>query len=330
MATERLTRRRALGLLAAAAGLPLALRASRATAEVVTWRGRALGAPATLVLHHPDRAAAERLLAACATELSRLEAIFSLYRADSAISELNRNGALAAPPRELVAILEDCRRYHAATAGAFDPTVQPVWRLYASHFADGGAPEGPPASALAEARARIGLDALHVSSDRIAFARPGMALTLNGVAQGWITDRIIDILRSAGVTSTLVDMGEIRALGDNAGAPWRAGIAQCDTVLPLVNRALATSSPAGFCFDPAARFSHILDPRTGLSVSAFASQVIVTATTAADADALSTALVVVEPMLAAKALEKIPGAAIAHVFSKAPSLPSGILDFDAP
>jgi thiamine biosynthesis lipoprotein len=317
MATERLTRRRALGLLAAAAGLPLALRASHATAEVVTWRGRALGAPATLVLHHPDRAAAERLLAACAAELSRLEAIFSLYRAESALSELNRTGALAAPPRELVAILEDCRRYHAATDGAFDPTIQPVWRLYASHFAAGGAPEGPPPAALAEARARIGLDAVRVSPDRIAFAHPSMGLTLNGIAQGWITDRIIDLLESAGVTSTLVDMGEIRALGDKAGTPWRASIAHCDIILPLTNRAVATSSPAGFCFDPAARFGHILDPRTGLPVSALVPQMIVTAATAADADALSTALVLVEPKLAARVLGKIPGAAIAHVCSDA-------------
>ena len=67
MTTERLTRRRALGLLAAAAGLPLVLRAGRATAEVVTWHGRALGAPATLVLHHPDRAAAKRAFDAMMT-----------------------------------------------------------------------------------------------------------------------------------------------------------------------------------------------------------------------------------------------------------------------
>lgn len=313
MATDWLTRRRALGLLAAAAGLPLALRATRATAAVVTWHGRALGAPTTLILHHPDRAAAERLLTACAAELSRLEAIFSLYRADSALSELNRVGALASPPPELVAILEDCRRYHAATASVFDPTIQPLWRLYASHFAAGGASEGPPPAALAEARASVGLDAVHVSPDRIVFARPGMALTLNGVAQGWITDRITDLLRSAGVTSTLVDMGEIRAVGDNAGAPWRAGIAGCDTIVALTDRAVATSSPAGFRFDPAARFGHILDPRAGLPVSVLVPQVSVTATTAADADALSTALVILNPKAAAKALEMIPGAAIADV-----------------
>ncbi|MFO1107173.1 MAG: FAD:protein FMN transferase [Amaricoccus sp.] len=291
MTTERLTRRRALGLVAAAAGLPLALRASRATAEVVTWRGRALGAPATLILHHPDRVAAERLVAACVVELDRLEGVLSLYRADSAVSELNRTGALAAPPPELVAILADCRTFHAATAGAFDPTVQPLWRLYASHFQQGGGEEGPAPAALAAALAATGLDAVHASRDRIAFTRPGMALTLNGIAQGWITDRIVDRLRAAGVTTTLVDMGEIRGLG----GPWQVGVEGTDTVLPLTNRAVATSSPQGFAFDPAGRFTHLIDPRTGATPARY-SRITVTAPTAAAADALSTGAALMDRM----------------------------------
>lgn len=309
--TERLTRRRALGLLAAAAGLPLVLRATRATAEVVTWHGRALGAPATLILHHPDRPTAERLVAACAAELERLEGILSLYRPDSALSELNRTGALAAPPPELVAILADCRRFHAATAGTFDPTVQPLWRLYADHFQSGGSEEGPAPAVVAAARARVGLDAVAISPDRIALARPGMALTLNGIAQGWITDRIVDRLRAAGVTSSLVDMGEIRALGDDAGTPWRVGIDGSDEILALADRAVATSSPAGFRFDPAGRFGHIIDPRNGTAVAA-AVQVTVTAPEAATADALSTALVLQDEAGARATLARFPLASARH------------------
>ncbi len=291
MATEFLTRRRALGLLAAAAGLPLVLRASRATAEVVSWHGRALGAPATLVVHHPDRRAAERLVAAAAAELARLEGIFSLYRRDSALSELNRAAALAAPPPELVAILDDCRRYHALTGGAFDPTVQPLWRLYAAHFAAGGGPDGPPAAALAEARAAVGLDAVHASGDRVVLGRPGMALTLNGIAQGWITDRVVDLLRAGGVTTTLVDMGEIRGLGPE---PWRVGIAGSDAIVALKDRAIATSAAAGFAFDPAGRFTHIIDPRTGATPRRYA-RLTVVAPTAAAADALSTGFSLIAP-----------------------------------
>jgi thiamine biosynthesis lipoprotein len=310
MTTERLTRRRAIGLVAAAAGLPLVLRATRATAEVVTWHGRALGAPATLILHHPDRPAAERLLAACAAEVERLEAILSLYRADSALSELNRAGALALPPPELVALIDACRPFNAATAGAFDPTVQPLWRLYAAHFAAGGDPSGPPAAAVAEARALVGLDAVHASRARIVFARPGMGLTLNGIAQGWITDRVVDLLRAAGITSSLVDMGEIRALGDAGGHPWRVAVKPDGAVLALADRAVATSAAEGFRFDPAGRFGHILDPRSGLPAAA-AARATVTAPEATTADALATALTLLEGPSARAALAAFPLASAA-------------------
>ena len=126
-------------------------------------------------------------------------------------------------------------------------------------FAAGGDPAGPPAAALAGARSRVGLDAVRASRARIAFTRPGMALTLNGIAQGRITDRIIDLMRACGVTSSLVDMGEIRALGDNDGHAWQVAIAGTDIVLPLADRAVATSSPDGFHFDAAGRFGHIID-----------------------------------------------------------------------
>lgn len=286
MRAEVLTRRRALGLLAAAAGLPLVARAGQATAEVVTWHGRALGAPATLILHHPDRAAAERLVTACVAELERLEGILSLYRPESALSELNRAGALAAPPPELVAILDESRRYHALTAGAFDPTVQPLWRLYADHFAAGGDPAGPAPARVADTLARVGLDAVEVSPDRIALTRRGMALTLNGIAQGWITDRIADRLRAGGITSTLVDMGEIRGVGPH---PWQVGIPGPDGggTLAITDRAVATSAAAGFAFDPSGRFTHIIDPRSGATPNPYAS-ITVIAPTAAAADALST------------------------------------------
>jgi thiamine biosynthesis lipoprotein len=302
MVTERLTRRRAIGLLRRRRW-----PAPRRPRLAVDRRGRhlarpRLGVPATLILHHPDRVAAERLLTRAALEVARLESIFSLNRADSALSELNRTGALAVPTPELVAILDECRRFHARTDGAFDPTIPPLWRLYATHFAAGGDPTGPPAAALAEARARVGLDAVRANRARIAFTRPGMALTLNGIAEGWITDRIVDLMREAGVTSSLVDMGEIRALGDNDGRPWQVAIAGAGTVLPLTDRAAATSSPDGFHFDGAGRFSHIIDPRSGATPRRYA-RVTVTAPAAATADALSTGLMLLDPRSVSRALQ---------------------------
>ncbi|HTO33159.1 MAG TPA: FAD:protein FMN transferase [Pararhizobium sp.] len=229
------------------------------------------------------------------TEVSRLEEVFSLYRSTSAISELNRVGGLAAPPADLVALLEACRHHWHGSGGAFDPTIQPLWALYRDHFSVPGAdPDGPPTETIARAVARVGFDAVRFNRDRIVFTRPGMALTLNGIAQGYVTDRVVSMLRDAGITSSMVDMGEGRAIGGQAdGTPWRVGLADLqdaerpDSVLDLVDRAVATSSPAGFHFDAARRFGHILDPRNGGASAAYR-RLTVVAPDATTADALST------------------------------------------
>lgn len=292
-----LSRRRFIGISAAAAGLPLLpFGRAEAAAELVVWRGVALGAAATLQIHHSDRRAAERLIGRALGEVRRLEALFSLYRDDSMLVELNRRGAIAAPPGDFVRLLEESRRYARLTRGCFDPTVQPLWRLYAAHFARPGADlNGPPQEAVAAARELVGWEGVVVGPDRVALARRGMALTLNGVAQGYITDRIAELLRSAGVTRSMIDLGESRAVGPHpAGRPWRAGLAdpkRPDRVVEeveLVDRALATSAPYGFRFDPAGRFNHLFEPRSGAPAHRYLS-VSVVMPTATAADALSTA-----------------------------------------
>ncbi|RFC65795.1 FAD:protein FMN transferase [Mesorhizobium denitrificans] len=295
------TRRRAIAIFAAAAGLPL-IRPARAATHAVTWKGQALGAPATLILHHENRDKAQRLIDRVVTEVSRLEEVFSLYRSTSAISELNRVGGLVAPPAELVVLLEACRHHWHESGGAFDPTIQPLWALYRDHFSAPDAdPDGPPADAIARAVGQVGFDAVRFNRDRIVFARPDMALTLNGIAQGYVTDRVVSILRDAGITSSMVDMGEGRAIGGQAdGTPWRVGLADLqdaerpDSVLDLIDRAVATSSPAGFHFDTARRFGHILDPRNGGASAAYR-RLTVVAPDATTADALSTVFSLTDP-----------------------------------
>jgi thiamine biosynthesis lipoprotein len=258
---------------------------------------------ASIRLAHPDRAAAERLLTACVAEIARLEAIFSLYRADSAISRLNAEGALDAPPLELVELLGRCAAFSERTGGAFDVTVQPLFRCYAEHFARPDAdPAGPR---IEDALALVGWRGVEVGPDRVAFARSGMAITLNGVAQGYITDRVAELLRARGMTDVLVDLGELRALGRHPGGrPWRAGLPGRAEALDLVDgagaSALAVSSGAGSPFEPTGRLNHLLDPATGRCGDP-ARLVAVLAPDATTADALATALAVV-PTPSARAL----------------------------
>ncbi len=286
-------RRRFLQIAGMAAVLPAQ---ARATAQPITWRGTALGADAMLELYHPDRSEAARLLERCIAEVRRLEGIFSLYQPTSAINRFNREGNLDDPPVELVELLSTSAAINRVTMGAFDPTVQPLWDLYASHFSDPHAdPSGPSNASLASALVRVDCSALEIGCDRIRFAKPAMAITLNGIAQGYITDRVVDLLHSAGIDQTLVDMGEVRVLGTRPdGSPWRVGLedptfpGQVRSHLELVNRAVSTSGGYGFHFDVEGRFNHIFDPRTGECSRNFLA-VSVVARTATLADALSTA-----------------------------------------
>lgn len=296
-----LTRRRLITIAAAAAGTALAGRNARA-GDAVRWHGAALGAQVSIEIHHPDRAAAERLVRQSLAEVRRLEGLFSLYQPDSAICTLNRTGVLAAPDPDMVALLRTALAFAEMTGGAFDPTVQPLWQLYSAHFsAEDADPDGPPAGKLAEALARVGHDGVLVSADRIALARHGAGLTLNGIAQGYATDRVVDMLRGAGLSTTLVDMGEVRAIGARPdGTPWQVGLANADrpgrldTTVAIVDRAVATTAGTGFQFDRAGRFTHLFDPRTGRSPAHYRS-VSVIAPTATEADALSTAFSLLPP-----------------------------------
>lgn len=297
------TRRRALAAIAAAAGFPLAAFAGsgRDAPPVVHWRGIAMGAPAGITLCHPDPALARRAVAACLDEVARLERVFSLYRADSELVALNRDGRLTAPSHDLVALMAKAARFGALSDGAFDVTVQPLWRLYSRHFTGPGRDGAAPDPRLVEtARSLIDYRAIETEPGELRLARLGMAVTLNGIAQGAITDRITMLLRDIGFEQVLVELGEIRGLG---GRPWRIGLEDPEArgrikgTIPLVDGAVATSGGYGTLFEPSGRFHHLFDPATGDSADTCLS-VSVMATDATTADAAATALAVTGPQRA--------------------------------
>ena len=321
------TRRRFIAIAAAAAGLPLVATGARAeTAHLHRWTGIALGAAAEIVLHDTDTARAHGLIARCVAEIDRLEDVFSLYRTESAVSRLNREGRLAAPPLELVALLAEARVFSERTEGAFDATVQPLWRLYAAHFARPGAdPRGPAAADLARTQALVDYRAVEIEPSTVRFARPGMAVTLNGIAQGYITDRVAVLLQDAGMGDVLLDIGEVRALGRHpAGRPWRVGLrhaAEPETVartLALADRAVATSADIASPFDASGRHHHLFDPATGRPAPT-TGQVSVIAPRATVADALSTALAVSPPTRAATYAARFPEIEVVTDAARQPS-----------
>ena len=302
--SKPVTRRRALfigAVLVAGAALPSALMAPRAfAAKPVRWSGQALGAHAEIELVGASDAEAKPVLAAVEAEIARLEGIFSLYRQDSALARLNRDGTLADPPPELLEVLALSRAVHRQTGGLFDPTVQPLFAFYAQWFTKAHRGHLPEVHEVAPVLARVGMDKVIFDDARIAFARPGMALTLNGIAQGYLTDRIAALLKSHGYGNMLLDIGEIQAVGKGLnGAGWQVGIRQGVSGAALAERvtlsdqAVATSMMLGTTFDAQGHAGHILHPKKGLTRE-YTLRASVIHSSAAFADAMSTAVVLMD------------------------------------
>lgn len=309
---DRPTRRRALTILAGAAMGGLVASAARAASTDRVWEGVALGADARIVLQGFAPKDADALIADCQAEVARLEAVFSLHDAGSALARLNRQGRLDDAPDDFLDLVARAHRFHTLSGGAFDPSVQPLWELYAAHFRDHPADEnGPPADAVRAAVARVGFDRIEVRGRGIGMPA-GMRLTLNGIAQGYITDRVTDLLRARGARHVLVDLGEFRAAGPKLdGSPWRVGLRnptgpfRLDGAVPLTANALATSGGYGTSFDAAGRYHHLFDPRTGACARRTLT-VSVVAPTAIEADALSTAFSIMDRPSIDRVLKELP------------------------
>ena len=304
-----MNRRRFLAFAAAGTASGLAgLGQPGFAAQATVWEGVALGARARITIDH-DPHEARQLIAAMTGEIARLEGLFSLYRADSAISRLNRDGRLDHPVPDFLSLLSVCDRINTASGGAFDPTIQSAWAALAERYKGGN-------DAAARAAINVGWKDISFAPREIAFARPDMAITLNGIAQGYITDRIAALMRDAGLNHILVDMGEMRSVGPRKdGSAWPIGIgavrdeAKQMRLILKADRALAVSHSRGTVFDPEGRMGHILDPTRGRPVPQNR-HVAVEASSAVLADGISTALCVTGEEGTGRLADAFPGADI--------------------
>jgi thiamine biosynthesis lipoprotein len=255
------------------------------------------------------RAAAEAAL----DEIDRLEAQLSFYRADSELSRVNGHAA-DRPVRvepQFFALLERVRRIHEVTVGAFDPTTAPLLRAWGFVGAGGHLPDSEE---VERARAVTGMHLVKLDRDHcsVRFERPGIQLDLGGIGKGYAIERAGEILADLGIVSGIIHGGTSTALA--LGAPpgsdgWLVAIPQPAaagaagdatranpnrplTVVSLRDEAMSVSAVWGKSFEAnGRRFGHVLDPRLGSPVSGATMAAVVTGS-ATDADAYSTALLV--------------------------------------
>ncbi len=274
-----MTRRRFLTISAAFMGalsLP-ALAASH-------WRGRVFGADVSIDLRGGNAASRQALQAARDT-LERLEKQFSIYDPGSALSILNRTGRLAMSP-EFSRLIHEVDDVHSGTGGLFDPTIQP---LFSAKAKSGGTLDVTQKKDLSH---RIGWSNVEFDETEIRFRKPGMAMTLNGIAQGFATDRVTEILALYGFDNALVNIGEYRAGPDTAKLSIRNAQGEELASESVSDGAMATSSVDGYSF--ANGKGHILDPQE--QGNGVWSTVSVIADTATVADGYSTALMLTQDM----------------------------------
>lgn len=255
----------------------------------------AFGTTIRISLFHPEPLVAELATKDALRAVRKVERVTSIANPSSQVFQLNRDGALARPDPHLLAVLDQARALSVLTRGAFDITVQPLWQLYRHAPQANGR---PLQSERLKASVKVGWQRVLFDTERVAFMRPGMQLTLNGLARGYAADRALAALRAHGIADALVDTGDFTSDGGQPGQrPWTVGVADprdpaaLAATMRLDGRSAATSGDYASTFTPDFVHHHIFDPGTGESPQELAG-VTVLAPTGMLADGLSTAFMV--------------------------------------
>jgi len=280
-----------------------------------------MGTAFRIVLYAPDSLQARRAAGVAFARIDTLDAHLSDYRSSS---ELSRLSATAGSGRDvpvgddLWTVLEAGQAMARRTDGAFDVTVGPLTRLW--RWAMRRA-QRPPPDRLSEARRAVGYAYLYLDEQaRTARpAPPGMRLDLGGIAKGYAADAAMAVLRAAGIPQALVDAGGDVVLGDPPpGAEgWRVSVFVVDTAgqvvqeeVLLARTAVATSGDTYRSVEvDGVRYSHIVDPRTGLGLTD-RTLVTVRAPTGMLADALASAVSVLGPEEGVALAKRTPGVGV--------------------
>lgn len=279
-----------------------------------------MGVPFRIVLYAPTSEQAAAGAEAAFSRIAQLNQIFSDYDPDSEANRLCHEtppGQTAPVSAEMAFVLERSQALARDTDGAFDVTVGPLvnlWRRARRHR------ELPPEDLLNEARPRVGWTKLHVDARRrlVRFGVKDMRLDFGGIAKGYAADEALRVLKERGLSRALIAAAGDVAAGDpppdEAGWNVQIGGAEITNAPPprtvlLRNAAVATSGDIFQRLEIGGkRYSHILDPRTGIGLADHA-LVTVLAPDGITADSLATAVSVLGPRKGLRLIERTDGAA---------------------
>lgn len=262
-----------------------------------------MGTPARITLYAADAEQAKAAAGAAFHRIAELDAVMSDYRVSGELISINK-AAGGEPTRvgaDLFRALELSRDLAARTDGMFDPTVGPVVALWRASRKGGSLPED---AARTRAVALVGWRRLELdpAASTARLATSGMKLDLGGIGKGIACDAAAEVLRREGATSFLISFGGELLAGDPPPGEhgWKVRLPVAiagdgSELFPLANAALSTSGDSEQHVDiGGVRYSHIVDPRTGLGLTNGATACAL-ATSSALADCVDTALCVAGP-----------------------------------
>lgn len=276
-----------------------------------------MGTQFRIVLYSTDPQSGRAAADAALDRIDQLEDILSDYQADSELSLLREHspGTPVKVSQDLFEVLWLSQKLSLATLGAFDVTMGPFTRLWRFSRKRGTLPS---ATDVAQARREVGFEKLELdkSNRTVTMTVPGMRLDVGGIAKGYSADQALKKLKSMGFDRVLVAASGDIAFGNPPPGKkgWTVAIArpgQGDTplgdTLTLHNAGISTSGDTEqFIVIDGVRYSHILDPWTGLGLTNQV-QATVVAPCASLSDPLATALRILGPQRGFKALKNFPG-----------------------
>lgn len=279
-----------------AAPSQLAAQSSEDTLSQFEYSQLHMGVQVRLVLYAPTESQAFEAAEAAFGRIAALEQVMSDYQPSSELMRLGLHAGGAPVPvsDDLFAVLQRAQRLARLSDGAFDVTVSPYVQLW-RHARRTGALPHP--DSLAAASRRVGWQKLHLdaSTQQVHLTVPGMQLDLGGIAKGYAADEALSVLRRHGIASALLEIGgDLRVSDAPPGREgWRIRIPNAPAdqqMATLTNVAVSSSGDTEqFVEVGGTRYSHIVDPRTGLGLTDRIA-VTVIAPTAFLSDGLATTL----------------------------------------
>ncbi len=243
----------------------------------------------------------------------KYEKMFNIFDQESELSRLNRSGDMVVSV-ELFEILTQAQKFYQETNGAFDVTVGQVSLLWKKAIKSEVIPSD---SDVKSALCSVGFNNVFLieKERRVKFLKQGIRIDLGGIADGFALDKIVSKLKSEGIKSAIINVGgDVYCLGSNGTHPWKVGIQDPNHTrhlikrVEVIDRAVSTSGSyeQSFIFKNK-HYSHIINPKTGYPAESGLSSVTVISQSATEADALSTAIMVLGKDEAKKILKTFGG-----------------------